>query len=42
MANSKRGLLWHGMFLFLLGLLTGLSSRSSLTPAWGSPHISKA
>ncbi len=23
MANTKRRLLWHGMFLFLLGLLTG-------------------
>jgi len=24
MVDSKRRLLWHGMFLFLLGLLTGL------------------
>jgi hydroxylaminobenzene mutase len=24
MEDTKRGLLWHGMFLFLLGLLTGL------------------
>jgi len=27
MEDSKRRLLWHGMFLFLLGLLTGLVER---------------
>ena len=27
MDDSKRRLIWHGMFLFLLGLLTGLVER---------------
>jgi hypothetical protein len=33
--NSNRRLMWHGMFLFLLGLLTGLSNSISPTPGWG-------
>ena len=28
MENSKRKLLWHGMFLFLLGLLTGFVEQN--------------
>ena len=27
MQNTNRGLMWHGMFLFLIGLLTGFAER---------------
>ena len=35
MANSKRRLLWHGMFLFLLGLLTGFVEQKFNNPRMG-------
>lgn len=33
--ESKRSLLWHGMFLFLLGLLTGLVEQQFSNPRMG-------
>ena len=33
--ESKRSLLWHGMFLFLLGLLTGLIEQQFSNPRMG-------
>lgn len=35
MADKKRRLLWHGMFLFLLGLLTGLVEQKFANPRMG-------
>jgi (hydroxyamino)benzene mutase len=35
MENAKRRLLWHGMFLFLLGLLTGFAEQSFNNPRMG-------
>jgi (hydroxyamino)benzene mutase len=35
MEDSKRRLLWHGMFLFLLGLLTGFVELSFSNPRMG-------
>ncbi len=35
MKDTKRRLLWHGMFLFLLGLLTGFVGPPR--PAWAWP-----
>jgi hydroxylaminobenzene mutase len=35
MDESKRRLLWHAMFLFLLGLLTGLVETSFRNPRMG-------
>jgi hypothetical protein len=35
--DSKCLLIWHGMFLFLPGLLKGLLSSSSITRGWDSP-----
>ena len=35
MADSKRRLLWHGMFLFLLGLLTGFVEQKFANPRMG-------
>jgi (hydroxyamino)benzene mutase len=35
MENTKRRLLWHGMFLFLLGLLTGLVEQKFNNPRMG-------
>ncbi|SFQ33024.1 hydroxylaminobenzene mutase [Bradyrhizobium sp. Ghvi] len=35
MEDSKRRLLWHGMFLFLLGLLTGFIETSFQNPRMG-------
>lgn len=35
MKNFKRCLLWHGMFLFLLGLLTGLIEQQLSNPRMG-------
>jgi hydroxylaminobenzene mutase len=35
MANTKRRLLWHGMFLFLLGLLTGFVELKFANPRMG-------
>ena len=33
--DAKRRLLWHGMFLFLLGLLTGLVEQQFSNPRMG-------
>ena len=33
--DAKRRLLWHGMFLFLLGLLTGFAEQSFSNPRMG-------
>src|ERR1700694_1922339 len=35
MEDSKRALLWHGMFLFLLGLLTGFVEQKFANPRMG-------
>jgi hydroxylaminobenzene mutase len=35
MQDSKRRLLWHGMFLFLLGLLTGFVEQKFTNPRMG-------
>jgi (hydroxyamino)benzene mutase len=35
MEDSKRRLLWHGMFLFLIGLLTGLVEQKFHNPRMG-------
>jgi hydroxylaminobenzene mutase len=35
MEDDKRALLWHGMFLFLLGLLTGLIETNFHNPRMG-------
>ena len=35
MEDTKRRLLWHGMFLFLLGLLTGLVKQKFNNPRMG-------
>jgi hydroxylaminobenzene mutase len=35
MAETKRRILWHGMALFLLGLLTGLAERQFVNPRMG-------
>ena len=35
MEDSKRRLLWHGMFLFLLGLLTGFVEQKFANPRMG-------
>lgn len=35
MEDGKRRLLWHGMFLFLLGLLTGFVETSFQNPRMG-------
>jgi (hydroxyamino)benzene mutase len=35
MNDSKRRLLWHGMFLFLLGLLTGFVEQKFSNPRMG-------
>lgn len=35
MDDSKRRVIWHGMFLFLLGLLTGLVERQFTNPRMG-------
>jgi hydroxylaminobenzene mutase len=34
-ADSRRRLMWHGMFLFLLGLLTGLVEAQFANPRMG-------
>ncbi len=34
-ANRERSILWHGMFLFLLGLLTGLAQMHFANPRMG-------
>jgi hydroxylaminobenzene mutase len=33
--DSKRRLIWHGMFLFLLGLLTGFVEQKFVNPRMG-------
>jgi hydroxylaminobenzene mutase len=35
MDDSKRRLMWHGMFLFLLGLVTGLLEHKFTNPRMG-------
>jgi hydroxylaminobenzene mutase len=35
MEDSKRKLIWHGMFLFLLGLLTGFVETKFVNPRMG-------
>ena len=35
MDDSKRQLIWHGMFLFLLGLLTGFFEQKFANPRMG-------
>jgi hydroxylaminobenzene mutase len=35
MEDSKRRMLWHGMFLFLLGLLTGFVEQKFTNPRMG-------
>jgi hydroxylaminobenzene mutase len=35
MKDTKRRLLWNGMFLFLLGLLTGLIEQKFINPRMG-------
>ena len=35
MDDSKRRLIWHGMFLFLLGLLTGFVEQKFVNPRMG-------
>lgn len=35
MKDTKRRLLWHGMFLFLIGLLTGLAEQNFNNPRMG-------
>jgi (hydroxyamino)benzene mutase len=35
MEDSKRRMLWHGMFLFLLGLLTGFVEQKFSNPRMG-------
>jgi (hydroxyamino)benzene mutase len=35
MEDSKRRLIWHGMFLFLLGLLTGFEETKFTNPRMG-------
>lgn len=35
MDDSKRQLMWHGMFLFLLGLLTGFLEQKFVNPRMG-------
>lgn len=35
MDDSKRRLIWHGMFLFLIGLLTGLVEQKFVNPRMG-------
>ena len=35
MGDSRRRLLWHGMFLFLLGLLTGFAEQKLKNPRMG-------
>ena len=35
MEDTKRRLLWHGMFLFLIGLLTGLAEQQFNNPRMG-------
>lgn len=35
MDDSKRRLIWHGMFLFLLGLLTGFVEQKFINPRMG-------
>ena len=38
MKTQKRRLMWHGMLLFLLGLITEYSSNVSPTCAWAFRH----
>jgi hydroxylaminobenzene mutase len=35
MEDTKRRLLWHGMFLFLIGLITGLAEQKFSNPRMG-------
>jgi hydroxylaminobenzene mutase len=40
MRTADRGLIWHGMFLFLIGLLTGLNERRFTKYARGALRAS--
>jgi hypothetical protein len=42
MEDTKRRLIWHGMFLFLLGLVTGFAEPQFKNLRMGSPLILKA
>ena len=42
MRRADRGLMWHGMFLFLIGLVTGLNERRFTICAWRFPRIWRA
>jgi hypothetical protein len=35
MKDAQRHLMWHGMLLFLLGLLTGFAETSFANVQWG-------
>ncbi len=39
--DSRRRLMWHGMLLFLLGLLTGLLEAQFANPRMGWPRTWK-
>lgn len=41
MNDLQRRLLWHGVFLFLLGLLTGLAGEHFTNARMGCPRISQ-
>jgi hypothetical protein len=36
MKTQKRRLMWHGMLLFLLGLITGLLEQLRIPMKWGT------
>ena len=42
MDDNKRRLIWHGMFLFLLGLLIGFLEQKFVNPRMSWPRIWKA
>jgi len=42
MEDSRRKLIWHGMFLFLLGLLTGFVETKFANRGWGWQRTWKA
>lgn len=40
MRIADRGLMWHGMFLFLIGLVTGVNERRFTNMRMAlSPHL---
>lgn len=42
MEDTRRSLIWHGMFLFFFGLLTGFAEQKIANPRMGLPHIWRA